>query len=264
MTLILGISSYWQAMETSTTVGQSTPSYQLQSARTAANIICFNVGGKRYKVSCSLFKGHPNSMLAQCAFDQWQSDPDEEVFFERDGYRFRFIIDYLQHNGHVLLCMTVPKAAFLAELAYYGIKGVDLSKITYQFGTNVQCLAHALHEIRSKITAVTTAEIMAWDIHCAAITLAKECVSHYLTSGSELKIDIHGPDISQPDQDGTVMCSHDTWVALLLLLCDGGTYYPQAHEECNQYLSEIGLEIISVVKPPDKCIIQIAMKLTDM
>ena len=203
-------------------------------------------------------------MLAQHAFEQWQSDPDEEIFFERDGYRFRFIIEYLLHNGHVLLCMTVPKAAFLAELAYYGIKNVDRSKIIYQFGTNVQCLAHALHEIRAKITAVTTAEIMAWDIHCAAITLAKECVSRYLSSGSELKIDIPGPDISQPDQDSTVTCSHDTWIAVLLLLCDGGKYYPHAHDECNQYLSEIGLEIISVVKAPDKHIIQVEMKLTDI
>ena len=203
-------------------------------------------------------------MLAQCAFEQWQSDPDEEIFFEQDGYRFRFIIEYLLHNGRVLLCMTVPKAAFLDELAYYGIKNVDCSKIIYQFGKNVQCLAHAFHEIRAKITAVTTAEIMAWDIHCAAITLAKECVSRYLSSGSELKIDIPGPDISQPDQDSTVTCSHDTWIAVLLLLCDGGKYYPHAHDECNQYLSEIGLEIISVVKAPDKHIIQVEMKLTDI
>ena len=203
-------------------------------------------------------------MLAQCAFEQWQSDPDEEIFFEQDGYRFRFIIEYLLHNGRVLLCMTVPKAAFLDELAYYGIKNVDCSKIIYQFGKNVQCLAHAFHEIRAKNTAVTTAEIMAWDIHCAAITLAKECVSRYLSSGSELKIDIPGPDISQPDQDSTVTCSHDTWIAVLLLLCDGGKYYPHAHDECNQYLSEIGLEIISGVKAPDKHIIQVEMKLTDI
>ena len=99
-------------------------------------------------------------MLAQHAFEQWQSDPEVEIFIERDGYRFRFITDYLQNDGHVLLCMNVPKAAFLAELAYYGIKDVDLSKITYQFGTNVQCLAHAFQDIKSKITALTSAEIM--------------------------------------------------------------------------------------------------------
>ena len=147
-------------METTTAIIQSTLRYQLQSDRTTTNILCFNVGGKRYKVSCSLFKSHPNSMLAQRTFEQWQSDPDEEIFIERDGYRFRFIIDYLQNDGHVLLCMNVPKAAFLAELAYYGIKDVDLSKITYQFGTNVQCLAHAFQDIKSKITALTSAEIM--------------------------------------------------------------------------------------------------------
>ena len=60
------------------------------------------------------------------------------------------------------------------------------------------------------------------------------------------------------------ICSHDTWIALLLLLCDGGKYFPDAHGECNQYLSKIGLEVISIVKVPDECIIQVAMKLTDM
>ena len=251
-------------METPTVVSQSSPSPHQQSDRITTNAARLNVGGKQYLVPISFFKGHPNSMLAQRASAQWQSDPEEEVFFERDGDQFRFILEYLLYDGRVMLCMTVPKAAFLAELAYYGIKDVDQSKITYQFGTDVKCLAHALYDIRAEIRAVITREIMDWDIHCAAVTLAKECVSHFMTSGSDLKIDIHGPNNSLPEQDDTAMCSHDTWIALLLLLCDGGKYFPDAHGECNQYLSKIGLEVISIVKVPDECIIQVAMKLTDM
>ena len=251
-------------METPAAVCQSSPSAQQQSDRFTTNAVHLSVGVKQYVVSSFLFSGSPNSMLAQCASYQWQSDPEEEVFFEQDGNQLRFIIEYLQYDGCVLLCMTVPKAAFLAQLAYYGIEDVDHSKITYQFGTNVQCLAHALYDICAEIRAVITSEIMDWDIHCAAVTLAKECVSRFMTSGSDLTIDIHGPSNSLPEQDDTAICSHDTWIALLLLLCDGGKYYPDAHGECNQYLSKLGLEVISVVKAPDECIIQVSMKLTDM
>ena len=167
-------------METPTAVSQSSPRPHQQSGRITTNAVHLSVGVKQYVVSSFLFSGSPNSMLAQCASYQWQSDPEEEVFFEQDGDQLRFIIEYLRYDGCVLLCMTVPKAAFMAELAYYRIEDVDHSKITYQFGTNVQCLAHALYDICAEIRAVITSEIM--DRHARLSRM----ISVVQTNGNEL------------------------------------------------------------------------------
>jgi hypothetical protein len=59
-------------------------------------------------------------MLAKSASDQWQEDPESEIFIERDGARFRFVMDYLR-DGNVTLPITETKEAFVAELEYYNI-----------------------------------------------------------------------------------------------------------------------------------------------
>ena len=64
-------------------------------------VVHLNVGGHHYKVSCSLLDIHPNSLLAQSAAEQRLSDPEEEVFLDCDGHRFRLVLDYLRGDGHV-------------------------------------------------------------------------------------------------------------------------------------------------------------------
>ena len=91
------------------------------------DIAKFNIGGHRYEVSRSLLESHPDTMLAKSASDQWQEDPESEIFIERDGQRFRFVLDYLR-DGKVSLPITEAKHAFLAELEYYNI-GADTDKI---------------------------------------------------------------------------------------------------------------------------------------
>jgi hypothetical protein len=84
------------------------------------DIAKFNVGGQHYEVSRSLLQSHPDTMLAKSASDQWQEDPESEIFIERDGARFRFVMDYLR-DGNVTLPITETKEAFVAELEYYNI-----------------------------------------------------------------------------------------------------------------------------------------------
>mmetsp|Transcript_559 Transcript_559/g.742 ORF Transcript_559/g.742 Transcript_559/m.742 type:complete len:217 (-) Transcript_559:54-704(-) len=81
----------------------------------------FDVGGTRYKVSRSLLELHPDTMLFTSASERWQEGPESEIFIERDGTRFRFVLDYLR-DGKVTLPVTESKEAFIAELEYYGIK----------------------------------------------------------------------------------------------------------------------------------------------
>jgi BTB/POZ domain len=225
-----------------------------------AKVANFNVGGKQYKVSHSLIEMHPNSLLAQSASKQMQVNPGEEIYLDRDGNIFKYVLDYLRDDGCVYLpMMYISKAAFLADLVYYRVE-VDESKIVCNYG----CAARALVEMDN--------EIKSWDAHSDIVTLAKECISIYSKSGCKLQVEIHDPRISLPipndddDDDDTIpMCSLDTWMAVLSLFCtDGNGIFPHAQVECNEYLAKIGLEIINAVRVPDKGIIQVTMTLTDM
>jgi hypothetical protein len=83
--------------------------------------VCFDVGGKIYKVSRSLLQAHPDTMLARIASETWQSDSSSQtIFIDRDNERFRYCLDYLR-DGSVDLPMTVSKEALLKDLEYFGI-----------------------------------------------------------------------------------------------------------------------------------------------
>eukprot|EP00548_Thalassiothrix_antarctica_P011562 CAMPEP_0194156398 /NCGR_PEP_ID=MMETSP0152-20130528/68194_1 /TAXON_ID=1049557 /ORGANISM="Thalassiothrix antarctica, Strain L6-D1" /LENGTH=193 /DNA_ID=CAMNT_0038864045 /DNA_START=188 /DNA_END=769 /DNA_ORIENTATION=- len=73
-------------------------------------------------------------MMARLASDTWsQSDgviSTNALFIERDGERFRYCLDYMRDGGIVHLPPTVPKAALLQDLEYYGFQHVDESKIS--------------------------------------------------------------------------------------------------------------------------------------
>ena len=89
-------------------------------------IVNFNVGGQKYQVSRSLLGQYPDTMLARSASEQWQTDPESEIFIERDGERFRSVLDYLR-DGKAILPVTVAKAAVLEDMLYYGVENVDES-----------------------------------------------------------------------------------------------------------------------------------------
>ena len=89
---------------------------QKSSRRT--EVVKFDIGGQLYKVSRSLLDKHPDSMLAKSASDQWQEDPEAEIFIERDGLCFRYILDYTR-DDKIDLPITKSKKTIVAELEYY-------------------------------------------------------------------------------------------------------------------------------------------------
>ena len=220
-------------------------------------VVCFNVGGKIYKVSCSLFDTHPNSLLAKSASKQWLSDPESEIFLQRDGYCFRFVLDYLRAGGHVTLPVNVSHPLFLADLSYYGIENVDANKVAYHFGTASPCLPNIAEEVSTRMRA----EIQVWYGHRTIALLAKECASQYMTSGGKLLFEIMSPNVlilpDKPDMQG-----YDTWLALARLRLNNNREFPlSAQEECNKYLSKVGLQIIKMKRMPESYDFQIKMKL---
>jgi hypothetical protein len=84
-------------------------------------IVQFNIGGKLYQISKSLLEMHSNTMLAKSASVNWQKDPEAEIFIERNGIRFQFVLDYLR-DGKVTLPVTESKEMLISELEYFGVE----------------------------------------------------------------------------------------------------------------------------------------------
>lgn len=226
-----------------------------------SNVICFNVGGEHYEVSHSLLQLYPNCLLSESASEQMLLNPEVAVALDRDGSRFRIVLEYLCNDGHVILPMTVSKPSFLADLACYGIKNVDTSKIASHFGSDPQDLAQTEKEISSKISDV----LRGWKAHRSIVYLARECASRYLLSGGKLQISIHGPTNQFPKKEGTVWCSRDVWFSLLWLFCNGGkSIGHSAQVECNQYLAKVGLKVDTVRIYSKEYAIQVSMKQTNI
>ena len=86
-----------------------------------AAVINFNIGGKRYEVTRSLFESQSDTMLAKIASEQWQEDdPESEIFIDRDGTIFRYVLNYLR-DGEVKLPISERKDALIKELEFYNV-----------------------------------------------------------------------------------------------------------------------------------------------
>mmetsp|Transcript_12792 Transcript_12792/g.18361 ORF Transcript_12792/g.18361 Transcript_12792/m.18361 type:complete len:210 (+) Transcript_12792:86-715(+) len=95
-----------------------------ESTEAEQKTIRFDVGGQLYRISKSLIEQHEDTMLARLVSDTWLADPDATIFIDRDGGRFKNVLDYLRY-GKVSLPFTVPLEMFLLDMEYYGFNSVD-------------------------------------------------------------------------------------------------------------------------------------------
>ena len=119
------------------------------SMGTRTETIKFNIGGTRYEVSRSLLEQHPDTMMARMASKDWQAGDnikgdssssakstkekeEEDLFIERDGERFKYVLDYMRDGKVHLPAFGIPKDAFLSDLEYYGFTSVDDATIILQ------------------------------------------------------------------------------------------------------------------------------------
>lgn len=88
----------------------------------------FDVGGTKYKVARSLIEAYPGTMLASLVSDRWEQDLNSEFFIDRDGERFRYVLDYMR-DQKVSLPMKLARASIQTELEYFGFKNVEAGAI---------------------------------------------------------------------------------------------------------------------------------------
>ncbi len=91
-------------------------------AATDAKTILFDVGGKIFRVSCSLIDEWPESMLARLVSDTGHDDDSMEkpIFIDRNGDTFQVVLDFMRY-GCIALPRNLPRRIFVREMDYYGI-----------------------------------------------------------------------------------------------------------------------------------------------
>jgi hypothetical protein len=67
----------------------------------------FTIGGTQYEVAD-------------------ETDDESEIFIERDGERFRYVLDYMR-DGSVQIPLSIPRGQLVMDLEYYGIDYADAS-----------------------------------------------------------------------------------------------------------------------------------------
>ena len=69
---------------------------------------------------------HPETMLAKICSEKWQEDSEAEIFIDRDGSIFSFVLSYLR-DSKVHLLTTISKGILMNELTYFGVDFVESS-----------------------------------------------------------------------------------------------------------------------------------------
>ena len=146
-----------------------------------AETVKFNVGGQVYQVSRSLLEMYPDSMLATSASDKWQTEA--EIFIERDGTRFKFVLDYLR-DGRVTLPITESKEMLIAELNYYGLE-IDDGKIdekaTYAI-KNMETMSEVMSDLKQEASN-RKADWEKYDAEHRCVLMAIDIIHGYFEKG---------------------------------------------------------------------------------
>ncbi len=155
---------------------------------------------------------------------------------ERDGERFKFVLDYLR-DGCAHIPITFSKASLLADFEYYGIANVDETKIDCNLS------------IASAITVAVRHEISSWCEEKKAlqkksecIALARFCAKKYFFGNDCTSFEVDESDSKAVNGVGLVS--------------------PGDLEMCNLYLGKVGL--LAVCEPQKNFRYKISLKQTNV
>lgn len=202
---------------------------------TNSSTIRLNVGGTSYEVSRSTIEKYPDTMLARMVSEAWSSDDGSDkdkkaLFIDRDGERFRYVLDYMRDGSDVSLPVLVSKEGFLKDLEYFGFENVN--------PTNV---------FSSSNYAQIVQKMNGLDDDLGFALLAHYCFTRFKVS-CDLRIDIvhgmSGVDASFCQRNTTKYKSKEVITELQAInhsLCKGSLNWKQNQECFNKHLNKYGL-----------------------
>jgi len=224
----------------------------------------FDVGGKIYKVARSLLDQYPDTMLARLVSKTWSpgndvdsrvnegeeksdnkdgcnqtsgDDKDAAVYIERDGQRFRYCLDYMR-DGCVHLPPSIPKKAFLQDLAYYGFEDIDPSRI--YIGGSIPAFKSCFDHIDRQIRAFEN-EMSDLEIRRKCVALAKYCLISFKQHGS-LRINLSNSYYEHSENSMLTFSGHPQYRETLTSIAEKMTKSPVYLEHFNTYLKENGMK----------------------
>lgn len=151
--------------------------------------IKFNIGGQNYEVSTSLLEIYPDTMLARSVSSQWHSgDPNSEIFIERDGALFGYVLKYLR-DRKACLPLTVAKKELLAELRYYGVQDIDIRSIDDSETQNFLAVNNFNKGGRALRDLISKSRNDASDlfIRRCCLLFSADCIEMYVNQGNHLE-----------------------------------------------------------------------------
>lgn len=213
----------------------------------------FNVGGTNYQVSRSLLEQYPNTMLFRMVSDTWldvtniyDGAEKEPIFIDRDGERFRYILDYMRDGQQVNLPEYVSKGGLVKDIEYFGFENVDTNTIKQP--PSVSMYAKSRKEMETKEANLSTL------LECS--TLVHYCFLRWRFSG-ELVIPI-GCDHKVGEFSNEKHQIYETPGKKKELAQIAESVRCEAHkrEFFNECLKDLGLKFINIgVGHTSKCLI---------
>lgn len=124
-----------QQLERDTARAQAEVSLRRRAAETTQGLIKLNVGGTRYTTSLATLTAIPEAYFSSLFSGDWQQvlTAEGEVFLDRDGERFKIILEYLR-AARDQQAFLVPRnlerrelASLAAEAQYFGLVALQES-----------------------------------------------------------------------------------------------------------------------------------------
>jgi BTB/POZ domain len=221
---------------------------------TSSTSIKFNVGGSIYQISKSLLDRYPDSMLASISSDQWRegsllngSDNKNEIFVDRNGERFQYVLDYMR-DSRVELPLSIPRGQFVLDMEYFALD-YDNSNITLSVASP-RDLFHSLGRYRDYFTEKSK-EIETRYKSVAAEKLANDIAKEYFSQYLE-----HPKASLQPGQEKLFFSSK--WVSVKFPPGHAGLF---TVDEIREHLLPVGLKCEGELSYPRNAIVGVNVSL---
>ena len=153
-------------------------------AGTSPDVVRLDVGGSKYVVSRSLIDTYPDTMLAKLVSKTWHQDPTKEIFVDRNGPRFQYVLDYMRdQKAH--LAMGVSRASIFKELEYFGFENVPADAVDVS-GANLQAAEQVIMAKGDMNNVTRTFEklILKTQAQRDLSIWAYKCYQEYIVTGS--------------------------------------------------------------------------------
>jgi hypothetical protein len=131
-------------------------------------IVQLNVGGMRYDVAEDTLMKHEDTMLAKMISKKWHKGINEEpLFIDRDGERFRFILDWYR-DSRIIEPRTIGIEAIKSDALFFGLPVdaiIEETQSVYDYASSLSENVQRLRRLRLNLAEVKSKNLA----NCAAI-----------------------------------------------------------------------------------------------